>query len=138
MHAINGLAAFDGPAALYKATTRMCTNVLRSCPRQDQRPRALQASLDGGSAARVHPYSASYSRTPIRAVIGGADGGKSLEGETLVVGGWVKSGREQGGGAFYFIQLNDGSIFTDIQVRAHVAHTPRAACGRSAFIAKHR
>jgi asparaginyl-tRNA synthetase len=70
----------------------------------------------------VHPYCASYSRTPIRTILGAEDGGKSLQGKSVVVGGWVKSGREQGGGAFSFIHLNDGSIFTDIQVYASYMH----------------
>jgi asparaginyl-tRNA synthetase len=64
----------------------------------------------------VHPYS-TYSRTSIKATLAARGGGAALAGKSLVVGGWVKSGREQGGGAFYFIQLNDGSIFTDLQAR---------------------
>ncbi|QDZ25788.1 asparagine--tRNA ligase [Chloropicon primus] len=35
---------------------------------------------------------------------------------TAVVGGWVKTGRVQGGGAFAFIELNDGSTPLNLQV----------------------
>ena len=77
---------------------------------------AMQASVST-DAPKVHPYSASYNRTNIKAILGAQDGGVSMAGKSVVVGGWVKSGREQGGGEFAFIQLNDGSIFTDLQVR---------------------
>lgn len=33
------------------------------------------------------------------------------------VGGWVKTGREAGGGAFAFLEVNDGSCLTNLQVR---------------------
>jgi asparaginyl-tRNA synthetase len=32
------------------------------------------------------------------------------------VGGWVKTGREAGAGAFAFLEVNDGSSFANIQV----------------------
>jgi hypothetical protein len=76
----------------------------------------MQANISDTDGVPVHPYCATYSRTPIASILGAEDGGKALQGKTVVVGGWVKSGREQGGGAFAFIQLNDGSIFTDLQV----------------------
>ena len=82
---------------------------------------SLQTEL-GEQPPLINPYSASYSRTNIRTIVGADDGGVSLVGQTLVVGGWVKSGREQGGGTFFFIQLNDGSIFTDMQVCARRAY----------------
>lgn len=37
-------------------------------------------------------------------------------GKTLRVGGWVKTGREAGAGAFAFLEVNDGSCFESIQV----------------------
>lgn len=37
-------------------------------------------------------------------------------GKTLRVGGWVKTGREAGAGAFGFLEVNDGSCFDSIQV----------------------
>ena len=38
-------------------------------------------------------------------------------GKTIRVGGWVKTGREAGAGAFAFLEVNDGSCFQNIQVR---------------------
>lgn len=76
----------------------------------------MQVSVDNPAVA-VHPYSASYSKTAIATILTAGGGGASLAGHSVVVGGWVKSGREQGGGTFAFVQLNDGSIFTDLQVR---------------------
>lgn len=32
------------------------------------------------------------------------------------MGGWVKTGREAGAGAFAFLEINDGSCFESIQV----------------------
>ena len=64
----------------------------------------------------VDPYCASYRRTSISKVLNAADGGVGLVGRALVVGGWVRSGREQGGGAFAFVQINDGSCFDELQV----------------------
>lgn len=37
-------------------------------------------------------------------------------GKTLRVGGWVKTGREAGAGAFSFLEVNDGSCFESLQV----------------------
>lgn len=74
---------------------------------------SMQVKMSADSGVEVHKYSASYSRSTIKAVL---EGGAKNIGQSVVIGGWVKSGREQGGGAFSFIQLNDGSIFTDLQV----------------------
>lgn len=41
-------------------------------------------------------------------------------GKTIRVGGWVKTGREAGAGAFAFLEVNDGSSFQNIQVRSRV------------------
>ena len=86
----------------------------------------------------VHPYSASYGRTNISTILATEDGGRSLAGKTLTVGGWVKSGREQGGGEFFFIQLNDGSIFTDLQVRAHAHLDSWLCCSNAEGAQQHR
>lgn len=43
-------------------------------------------------------------------------GGLSLEGQTVTVKGWAKTLREAGAGAFAFLELNDGSTFTGLQV----------------------
>ena len=34
----------------------------------------------------------------------------------MTFGGWVKTGREQGAGAFAFLEVNDGSTFANLQV----------------------
>jgi len=79
---------------------------------------ALQADLKQkeASANLIYPYSASYSKTRISDILQATDGGKNLVGKTLRVGGWVKTGREAGAGAFAFLQINDGSCFDSIQV----------------------
>ena len=45
-----------------------------------------------------------------------ADKGKSLVGETITIAGWVKTGRDQGKGAFAFLHVNDGTHPDSIQV----------------------
>ena len=39
-------------------------------------------------------------------------------GHKLRIGGWVKTGREAGGGDFAFLEVNDGSTFSNLQARA--------------------
>ncbi len=38
-------------------------------------------------------------------------------GRTLRIGGWVRTGREAGAGAFAFLEVSDGSCFGSIQAR---------------------
>lgn len=38
-------------------------------------------------------------------------------GKTLRIGGWVKTGREAGAGAFAFLEVNDGSAAGNLQVQ---------------------
>lgn len=64
----------------------------------------------------IAPYSKSYSRVPVRSVLQADGEGASLAGQTLRVGGWVKTGREAGAGAFAFLEINDGSCFANLQV----------------------
>ncbi|KAM0889595.1 hypothetical protein ACQ4PT_027556 [Festuca glaucescens] len=55
-------------------------------------------------------------RTRIRAIL---DGGKAQAGRRVVVGGWVRAGREQGHGApdpFAFLDVNDGSCQGNLQL----------------------
>ena len=67
-------------------------------------------------------------RTRIRAIL---DAGESLAGQRVVVGGWVKTGRQQGKGEFAFLEVNDGSCQGNLQVMvdkdvyplAHLTHT---------------
>lgn len=47
-------------------------------------------------------------------------------GRTLRVGGWVKTGREAGGGAWVFLELNDGSCFENLQVTFRFSHRVKA------------
>lgn len=37
-------------------------------------------------------------------------------GRTVRIGGWVKTGREAGAGAFVFLEVNDGSCFANLQI----------------------
>jgi len=64
----------------------------------------------------VAPYSRSFSRTMVKNIIESESGGLSLVGQTIRVGGWVKTGRVAGAGAFAFLEINDGSCFTNLQV----------------------
>eukprot|EP00850_Spirogloea_muscicola_P021430 SM000249S08241 [mRNA] locus=s249:154446:158274:+ [translate_table: standard] len=77
---------------------------------------------DGGGGSADPGAQARYSRrTLVRAVLAG---GVALAGRTLVVGGWVKTGREQGKGAFAFLELNDGSCPANLQVIVEAAVAP--------------
>jgi asparaginyl-tRNA synthetase len=60
-----------------------------------------------------HPFS---DRVPIRQIVSRPDGGAGLAGSKARVGGWVKTGREQGKGTFAFLELNDGSCPANLQV----------------------
>lgn len=55
-------------------------------------------------------------RVPIRSIVCRPDGGSGLAGQKVIVGGWVKTGREQGKGTFAFLELNDGSCPANLQV----------------------
>ncbi|WIA22001.1 hypothetical protein OEZ85_004355 [Tetradesmus obliquus] len=74
------------------------------------------AATNLNSSSHIAPYSATYGRTPVKTLLLAADGGKSLVGTTLRIGGWVKTGREAGAGAFAFLEINDGSCFDSLQV----------------------
>ncbi|KAL6840926.1 hypothetical protein ACP4OV_029186 [Aristida adscensionis] len=73
-------------------------------------------------AADLEP---SIARTRVRDVLAG---GAALFGRRVVVGGWVRTGRVQGGGAFAFLAVSDGSCLRTLQVvvRAAVAAAPLA------------
>ena len=68
--------------------------------------------------ALLHPYNRSTGRCVVAKVLAA---GKDAVGRTLVVGGWVKTGRKQGGGAFAFLELNDGSTPTNLQLKVDAA-----------------
>ncbi|XP_021866009.1 asparagine--tRNA ligase, cytoplasmic 1 [Spinacia oleracea] len=60
-------------------------------------------------------------RVPIASILNRPDGGASLAGQTVVIGGWVRTGREQGKGAFAFLELTDGSCAANLQVMVDAA-----------------
>eukprot|EP00775_Hariotina_reticulata_P000875 gene875-1197_t len=74
------------------------------------------AAAASSSSSTVFPYSATYGRTCISKLLLAADGGKSMVGQTLRIGGWVKTGREAGAGAWAFLEVNDGSCFDSLQI----------------------
>ncbi|KAF3333429.1 Asparagine--tRNA ligase [Carex littledalei] len=47
-------------------------------------------------------------------------------GRRVLVGGWVKTGREQGKGSFAFLEVNDGSCLANLQVICDAATYPLA------------
>lgn len=58
-------------------------------------------------------------RVSIKSILEAQDSGASELGSTVVIAGWVKTGREQGSGAhepWAFLELNDGSSFLNMQV----------------------
>ncbi|CAN7006151.1 unnamed protein product [Brassica rapa subsp. trilocularis] len=55
-------------------------------------------------------------RVRIRSILGRPDGGAGFAGQKVRISGWVKTGREQGKGAFAFLEVNDGSCPANLQV----------------------
>lgn len=79
----------------------------------------LLARLDlSGTGGEPFPYSqhAYANRLTVKSILGRSDQGVGLHGQKVTVAGWVKTGREQGKGAFAFLELNDGSTFSSLQV----------------------
>ncbi|KAJ4708582.1 Cytoplasmic asparagine-tRNA ligase [Melia azedarach] len=70
------------------------------------------------SMVEKHPFS---DRVPIKSIVTRPDGGAALAGQRVRVGGWVKTGREQGKGSFAFLEVNDGSCPANLQVIVDVA-----------------
>ena len=72
------------------------------------------------SKAPIKPYSSCVGgRTRVKDIIGVADQGESLIGETVTVCGWVKTDRRQGSkgnGLITFVELTDGSMMQGVQV----------------------
>ena len=80
---------------------------------------AKEAAADGAGALAakiVNPYSKLYNRVSVAAVHACPGDGASLIGSTIVVGGWVKTGRVADKGALVFLELNDGSGPKNLQV----------------------
>ena len=82
-----------------------------SSPARQTTLRKKEAELE-----TVAPYNRTYGRTMVATVLESDSQGLSLVGKTIRVGGWVKTGREAGAGAFAFLEVNDGSCFQNIQV----------------------
>ncbi|PHU26361.1 Asparagine--tRNA ligase, cytoplasmic 1 [Capsicum chinense] len=55
-------------------------------------------------------------RVPIGSIVSRPDDGVGFAGHVIKIGGWVKTGREQGKGAFAFLEVNDGSCPANLQV----------------------
>ncbi|XP_031498656.1 asparagine--tRNA ligase, cytoplasmic 1-like [Nymphaea colorata] len=71
------------------------------------------ASTGSGEVVQWSRYSR---RVLITTIVNRPDGGLGLVGQKISVGGWVKTGREQGKGTFAFLELNDGSCPANLQV----------------------
>ncbi|XP_074269433.1 asparagine--tRNA ligase, cytoplasmic 1-like [Silene latifolia] len=80
----------------------------------DQTPQIADLTISPTTA--VLPRAAFSNRTPIRHILSTPDNGASFAGQRATVGGWVKTGREQGKGTFAFLELNDGSCTANLQV----------------------
>lgn len=76
----------------------------------------IQLKKKEEEANLVAPYSRSYGRTMVNTILDSESEGLALVGRTVRVGGWVKTGREAGAGAFAFLEINDGSCFANLQV----------------------
>lgn len=78
---------------------------------------AKESASDAASIASriVNPYSKLYNRVSISAVHACPGQGASLIGSTVVVGGWVKTGRVADKGALCFLELNDGTGPVNLQ-----------------------
>eukprot|EP01090_Pellita_catalonica_P017803 TRINITY_DN548_c0_g1_i1.p1 TRINITY_DN548_c0_g1~~TRINITY_DN548_c0_g1_i1.p1 ORF type:complete len:520 (+),score=108.22 TRINITY_DN548_c0_g1_i1:58-1617(+) len=55
-------------------------------------------------------------RVTVKSIRAREDEGVGLIGNSVVVSGWVKTRRIQGGGKFAFVELNDGSTFYNLQL----------------------
>ncbi|KAH9801164.1 Asparagine--tRNA ligase cytoplasmic 1 [Citrus sinensis] len=72
------------------------------------------ATMDlNDDAVQRHQFS---DRVLIKSILTRPDGGAGLAGQQVRVGGWVKTGREQGKGSFAFLEVNDGSCPANLQV----------------------
>lgn len=71
------------------------------------------ATSDLDSSALQSKYS---KRVIIKTILKSEGEGLSLANKKLTVGGWVKTGREQGKGEFAFLEVNDGSCPANLQV----------------------
>ena len=98
---------------------------LIAAPATDNMP---QVAENGGLPSLAE---ALKGRTSIKSIVEAKDEGLSNVGSSLLVAGWVRTGRQQGSGAhepWAFLELNDGSTHANLQVhRLHDAcmvHAP--------------
>ncbi|CAN6467691.1 unnamed protein product [Victoria cruziana] len=81
-----------------------------------------EMSVSGGvsagppGSAEVVQWARYSRRVLITTIVNRPDRGLELVGQKIAVGGWVKTGREQGKGTFAFLELNDGSCPANLQV----------------------
>ena len=93
---------------------------------EDSAPSVEQMALASLNDGVSTPFAKSEfsNRVLIRTILSRADGGAGLAGQTVKVGGWVKTGGEQGKGSFSFLDLNDGSCPANLQVVVDVVVAP--------------
>lgn len=77
---------------------------------------AAAAGCCGGAAGPVKVVrKGTWNRTPIKTLLFAPKGGEEFVDETVTVAGWTKTVRIQGGGHFAFVEINDGSCFSNMQ-----------------------
>jgi hypothetical protein len=97
----------------------------------------LKVRLKGQEAAArqlVAPYSKSFGRTMIATILDSESQGVEFVGRTIRIGGWVKTGREAGAGAFAFLEVNDGSCFANLQIMVDAAVAQELQGGLKALV----
>ncbi|GAB2292466.1 Asparagine--tRNA ligase, cytoplasmic 1 [Dionaea muscipula] len=88
-------------------------------------PAAELSSMSVSERTAVAIERAQFSkRTLISTILSHPDGGAVLAGKKVTIGGWVKTGREQGKGTFAFLEVNDGSCPANLQVIVDAAVAP--------------
>ncbi|KAK6142319.1 hypothetical protein DH2020_022667 [Rehmannia glutinosa] len=76
---------------------------------------SMESALSDSSAAAVQEEESSQ-LVPIKAILSRSDKGVGLCGQNVRIGGWVRKGRVAGKGAFAFLEVNDGSCPSNLQV----------------------
>lgn len=63
-------------------------------------------------------------RVVIKTILSRADGGAGLAGQSVKIGGWVKTGRKANKDEFAFLEVNDGSCPANLQVIIYATTSP--------------
>lgn len=63
-------------------------------------------------------------RVLIKTILNRPDGGAGLSGQTVKIGGWVKTGRKANKDEFAFLEVNDGSCPANLQVIIYATTSP--------------